>query len=451
MLIRSFITLVSVCTAASVLAAASDADIAKLGTQLTAVGAEPGANANGRIPAFNGQKMTPPAGWQAGAKPVNPYAGEKPLYVIDASNAEQYKSQLSEGQLTMLKSIAGYTMEVYPTHRDCGYPDFVAGQSKKNASVAKLNATDGLEMAVGGGIPFPLPQTGAEAIWNHKMRYNGVSANNTNIVVFPPKGSTGKEFGEVQAFYDEFYTPMGNPAVNSPSDVDGVEFALRERTLAPSSIAGDGVSGIYYLTKPTEANLYFSAQRRARRAPTYQYDAPILNTDNLAAVDQTWMFNGVLDRYDFKLVGKRELLIPYNNFALFDHTLSPEDVFSSQSIQRDKVRYELHRVWEVQATVKAGKRHAMPKRTFFQDEDTWAIGVADAYDAGGKLWRSQEAYSAPEYSLGACYMFGNSLFDVQAGRYLANTIAGSGKAVNFNAERKLNEFTAAAFSRWIGR
>lgn len=433
-------------------AAAAEHEATRLGADLTAVGAEKAGNKDGSIPAYGGAHMAAPAGWKAGAKPVNPYAGEKPLYVIDAANVDKHKDKLSEGQRALLKSMPGYRMDVYASHRSCGYPDFVAEQTRKNASSAKLNGEFGLAEAVGGGIPFPMPKNGAEVIWNHKLRYNGESIDTTYTLVVPPKGSTGKSIGEVQVYHDQLLFPMASPSVKSPADVNGVEFGFREQTLAPSAVAGDGVQANYYLDKPSEVNLYFSAQRRMRRAPTYQYDAPVLNTDNLAIIDQTWMFNGPLDRYDFKLVGKREMLVPYNNFPLYDHTLAADDVYAGNFMVRDQVRYELHRVWVVEATVKAGKRHSMPKRTFYVDEDNWTIAAADLYDNSGKLWRSQESYVVPEYALGACYLAGLATYDVQASRYLAGQlVAGSGKPTHFSRDYKLNDFSVDSVRRWIAR
>lgn len=439
-------------SALSTPAGAAEQDAARLGADLTPVGAEKAGNKEGSIPAYGGTRMPPPTGWKVGAKPVNPYAGEKPLYVIEAGNIDKYKDKLSDGQQALVKTMPGYRMEVYPAHRSCGYPDFVAEQTKKNLSVAKLDAENGLADAVGGGIPFPLPKSGAEAIWNHKLRYNGESIDTTYTQVVPPKGASGKNIGEVQVYHDQLLYPMASAAVKSAAEVKGVEFGFREQTLAPSSVAGDGVQAYYFLDKPTEVNLYFSAQRRMRRAPTYQYDAPVLNTDNLATIDQAWMFNGLLDRYDFKLAGKRELLIPYNNFPLYDHTLQAEDVYAGNYMARDKVRYELHRVWVVEATIKAGKRHSMPKRTFYIDEDSWTIVTADLYDNAGKLWRSQEAYLVPEYALGACYLSGTAIYDVQAGRYMAaNVLAGAGKPTTFSRDYKLEDFSVDAVRRWVAR
>ena len=450
--IRMITTALAYIAATAVYASPNSADIAKLGSELTPIGAEVAGSSSGGVPAFGGAVMHAPTGWSAGAKPVDPYSKEKPLYIIDVGSADQYKDRLSPGQYALVKSLPGYSMAVFESHRSCGIPNVVAEQTKKNASLASLDGEDRLTAAVGGGYPFPLPKSGAEIIWNHKLRYNGPSVETYVVNVIPPKGSKGTDFGEVQLYLDQLYFPMASTSVTSPTEVGNVESALREQTLAPPSVAGDGVASISYIDKPTEANLYFSAQRRMRRAPNYQYDAPILNTDNLITADVAWMFNGAMDRYDFKLIGKRELLIPYNTFSLYDHTLKATDVFQGEFIKRSMVRYELHRVWEVEATVKAGKRHSMPKRVFYVDEDTWTISVQDLYDSSGKTWRTMEGYLVPEYSLGTCFLAGSTIYDVQAGRYAGQSIvAASGKPARFSSDLKASDFSADAFRRWIGR
>jgi hypothetical protein len=210
------------------------------------------------------------------------------------------------------------------------------------------------------------------------------------------------------------------------------------------------------MDKPNDLWLYFAAQRRVRRAPTYQYDAPVTQTDNLLAVDQVWMFNGAMDRYDFKLVGKKELIVPYNNLALYDHTVDATTVHDPEFMVRDKVRYEPHRVWVVEATVKPGVRHSFAKRVFYIDEDSWLVVAEDLYDAQGKLWRTMEAYTVVDWSLGACVQAGHVSYDLQLGRYISNFMtAGSGKAPVYStgSDVKVNasDFTLQAFRQATSR
>ncbi len=130
------------------------------------------------------------------------------------------------------------------------------------------------------------------------------------------------------------------------------------------------------------------------------------------------MYAGAMDRYDWKLVGKQELLIPYNSFKLIDKSRKYKDIYLGDFLNRDLIRYELHRVWKVEATVKQGMRHQMAKRVFYLDEDSWALMVADNYDAQGKLWRVQESSVYPAPELPACVGQEFVSYDLSVGRYI---------------------------------
>src|SRR6266540_581276 len=105
----------------SVCAAVGEQEAAQLGKSLTPVGAEKAANKDGTIPEWTGGLTTPPTGWKPGQKRVDPFAADKPLFSIDASNVDRYKDKLSEGQLALVKQLKGYRMDVYPTRRSCGF------------------------------------------------------------------------------------------------------------------------------------------------------------------------------------------------------------------------------------------------------------------------------------------------------------------------------------------
>src|SRR5512140_1805085 len=98
------------------------ADLAKLGTTLTPVGAEKAGNAAGTIPAWDGGITKPPAGYQPGGHYPDPFAGDKPLFTITGQNLDQYKANLSEGQVAMLKKYPDWKMNVYPSHRTASFP-----------------------------------------------------------------------------------------------------------------------------------------------------------------------------------------------------------------------------------------------------------------------------------------------------------------------------------------
>ena len=149
------------------------ADLAKLGTTLTPLGAEKAGNAAGTIPAWDGGITKPIAGYTPGGHYPDPFAADKPLFTITGQNAEQYKAHLSEGQVAMLKKYPDYKMIVYPTHRSAAFPQCHYEETKQCAAKAKLAPGGNGVVGCTGGIPFPEPKDGNETIWNFLLRYRG--------------------------------------------------------------------------------------------------------------------------------------------------------------------------------------------------------------------------------------------------------------------------------------
>lgn len=419
-------------------AVATDAELATLGKALTPLGADAGKNADGSIPAWSGGLTQVPAGWKPGR--VDPYRDDKPLYSIDAANVDKYADKLSEGQIALIKTYQGYRMDVYPSKRSCPVPDLVAQQTRKNATSAKLGA-DGwqLEQVLGGGLPFPFPKSGAEAMWNYKLRYTGMGRKAQISALMPDKGGG---YTENKQWASELY-PFNDPAVTGPADVGGVESKLLYEVLSPASRAGEGYLIHAYLDKPQDAWIYFPGQRRVRRSPTFAYDNPIAGFDNLYFVDQINVFTGALDRYDYKLVGKKEMFVPYNSNKLIDKSNKFKDMLGADYVNRDFMRYEPHRVWVVEATVKADKRHSFAKRVFHFDEDSWALLQVDMYDAKGNLWRVQEGslWAAPD--VGACITYETQMYDLVARRYVVDNWTAEGEVIDLTAakEGRINQAT----------
>jgi uncharacterized protein DUF1329 len=98
------------------------------------------------------------------------------------------------------------------------------------------------------------------------------------------------------------------------------------------------------------------------------------------------------------------------------------EIQAERFLNPDHLRWELHRVWVVEATVVAGKRHVLPKRTFYLDEDTWMGVISDGWDAKGQLsktfWRFLVA--APELPGLQTSMFGH--YNLQTGDWIANLV-----------------------------
>jgi hypothetical protein len=374
-----------------------------------------------------------PAGWKPGR--MDPYKDDKPLFAIDAGNVDKHKEHLTEGDTALIKAYKGYRMDVYPTRRSCSFPESVAERTRKNATTAKV-AADGwrLEQAAGGGIPFPVPKSGVEVMWNYKLRYMG-EGRVADISMLLPEKAGG--YTELKQHSYELY-PFNSSTAASPADVGNVDAKLLYEVLTPASRAGEMYLLHSFFDKPQDAWIYFPGQRRVRRAPSFAYDNPIAGTDSLYFVDQINMFTGALDRYDFKLLGKREVYLPYNSYKLIDKTNKYKDLIGPDYVKRDAMRYELHRAWVVEANVKADKRHSFAKRVFYIDEDSWALLHVDMYDAKGALWRVQEGslWAAPEIQ--ACTNFEYQMYDLVAHRYVVD---------GYSAESELLDLAAGKAGR----
>ena len=434
--------LVAAQSGAAALAAISADEAKALGTTLTAVGAEKGANKDGTIPAYTGGLTQLPADFKAGSgiRP-DPFAGEKPRLVIDAKNAAQYADKLTAGTTELLKLYPGFRVDVYPTHRTVAFPKFVTD----NTAAAALHARTGNEgrsiEGVHAAFPFPIPKDGYEAMWNHLVRFNGQSYEakyrNLNVdasghVALATEGVSVQDF----PFWD-----------TSRPDVD-TYWRIKLSYTAPARRAGEALMIIDPLdvgNKDRRAWSYLPGQRRTKVAPDLSFDTPNPGTAGATTFDDTFIFNGSMDRFNFKLVGKKEMFVPYNDYkAVFQST--QDELLKPNHLNPDTVRWELHRVWVVEATLREGKRHVYGKRTFYLDEDSWAALASDNYDARGQLYRAGFAYMAPSYDLPAPYtdMFGH--YDFVSRVYsLTGFIAETG-GVRFTKPQSDREWTADALA-----
>ncbi len=422
-------------------AAVSEQEAARLGKDLTPVGAEKAASKDGAIPAWDGGMTKVPAGWKPGR--LDPYAADKPLFSVDASNLDKYQDKVPPGQAALIKTYKGYKLDVYPTHRSCPAPELVAERSKKNATYAKVG-DDGwrLEQAYTAGVPFPIPKSGVEVLWNYKTRYTGLGRRAQIAALMPDKDGS---LVETKQWAFELY-PFNDPKNSTLKDIEGIDSKLLYDVQSPPSRAGEGYLIHAYLDKPQDAWIYFPGQRRVRRSPTFAYDNPIACFDNLDFVDQINMFTGAPDRYDFKLVGKKEMFVPYNSYKLIDKKNKFKDMLGPEYVKRDFMRYENHRVWVVEATVKGDKRHSFAKRVFYIDEDSWAVLHVDMYDAKGNLWRVQEGslWAAPD--VGACISYEYQMYDLVARRYVTDNWTAEGEVLDITAGKE-GRVNTATFSQ----
>jgi hypothetical protein len=433
--------------ASSALAGVSATDAARLGKDLTPMGAETKGN-GGDIPAWTGGIETP-AGFQPGEKFIDPFASDKVKFTITAANFEQYKANLTEGQIAMFKRYpATYKMPVYPTHRSVNYPQKVYDRTLENATQTSLNDGGNGMSNYAEGAPFPIPATGLEVIWNHIVSYRGESGSR---VVGQAAPQANGDYTMVKL--REEFTFKGNLTDYDDASMkdNNILFYFKQEVVAPARLAGNVLlvhETLNQVQGPRKAWIYNAGQRRVRRAPQVAYDGPGTASDGLRTSDNFGMFNGSPDRYNWKLVSKKEVYIPYNSYKLNGGDLKYDDIIKPGHINQDLTRYELHRVWHVEATLKEGQRHVYSKRTFYIDEDTWQAAAVDHYDGRGELWRVAEGHTIFFYD-DKIQTYGiETLYDLQSARYLALGLSNEEEnAYNFNLDRKEKEYTPAALRR----
>ncbi|MBK5356503.1 DUF1329 domain-containing protein [Pseudomonas sp. TH41] len=429
--------------ATSVMAAVPAAEADKLGKSLTPMGAEMAGNADGSIPAWKPMAKTVGTADSKGFL-SDPYASEKPLFTITAQNVDQYKDKLAPGQYAMFKRYPEtFKMPVYPSHRGATVPDDVFAAIKKNATATNLvsggNGLENFESAV----PFPIPKSGVEVIWNHITRYRGGSVTRLVTQATPqPNGSFSLVY-----FQDQFVF-RDKMKDYDPKNPGNILFYFKQKVTAPARLAG-GVLLVHetldQVKEPRSAWVYNAGQRRVRRAPQVSYDGPGTAADGLRTSDNLDMYNGAPDRYDWKLEGKKEMYIGSDSYKLDSPNLKYADIIKAGHINQDLTRYELRRVWHVVATLKEGQRHIYAKRDFYIDEDTWQAAVIDHYDGRNQLWRVAEAHSQNYYNVQVPWYTLETLYDLQSGRYLALGMKNEEKsAYDFGFTATTSDFTPAA-------
>jgi len=426
-------------------AAPSAEDIARLGKDLTPFGAETAGNADGTIPAWKGGITTPPAGYKPGDHHPDPYADDTVRFTISSENMAQYAKNLTPGQLALLKTYDTFRMKVYPTRRSASAPQRIYDATLKNAATAELNeAGHGMTGAI-GGIPFPIPKNGLEAIWNHILRFRA--------------NTLDRRFGQAPVTRSGHYTMVKiNEKIlfdyslpgATESGLNNIILRFKQRVMSPARLAGRILlvhETLDQVKDHRKAWIYNPGQRRVRRAPNVAFDNPGTAADGLRTSDQLDMFNGSPERYNWKLVGKREIFVPYNAYQLHSDRLKYTDVLIPKHLNPDHLRYELHRVWVVDATVKTGTRHIYKRRTFYIDEDSWQILLVDQYDSRDQIWRVSEGHAINYYDVPTFWYTVEAHYDLQSGRYLALGLNNEERMYDFKAKLSVQDFTTAALRR----
>ncbi|MCX7080556.1 MAG: DUF1329 domain-containing protein, partial [Pseudomonas sp.] len=372
---------------------------------------------------YKGGLTTPPASFKPGdSMRPDPFADEKPLLVIDGKNVDQYKGLLTATTVELAKRYPTYRIDVYPTHRTVSLPQAVLANTLKNATDAKsLNGGLAIDNVL-PGVPFPIPQSGSEAMWNHLLRYLGTNINtkydswNVDAAGVPTLSTTAVAF-------------MNYPIYENMSKLitsTDIFYQMKLYYTGPARRAGEAImlkDSADPLTQPRKAWQYLPGQRRVKLAPDLAYDTPNPGTAGANTYDDTFVFMGALDRYDWKLKGKQEMIVPYNTYKL-TYADQAKPLTTPNHIAPDYVRWEKHRVWVVEATLKPGARHIYHKRRFYLDEDSWIALASDQYDSSGKLYRGAFTFLSQSYDKQTPDTSPFMIYDLVGGNYNINGIVG---------------------------
>ncbi len=422
-------------------------EIARLGADLTPMGAEKAGNADGSIPAWEGGIQTPPVEFKPGGHHPDPFPDDQPKFVINKENASQHAAKLTEGHKAMLNQYGDtFFMNVYETRRTAAFPERIYQATKQVAATAELiEGGNGVTGAI-IGTPFPIPKNGLEVIWNHILRYRADHAvRNIGQAPVTRNGSY-----TMVKLLDNFLLLYALPDAKE-EDLNNIIAMFTQRVLAPPRLAGQILLVHETLNQAKEhrkAWLYNPGQRRVRRAPNVAFDNPGTAADGLRTSDQLDMFNGSPERYDWELVGKKEIYVPYNSYRVHSNSLKYSDVLMPLHMNPEHLRYELHRVWVVDAKLKDGTRHIYKRRTFYVDEDSWQVLAVDQYDNRDQLWRVSEGHVINYYDVPNLWTTVEAHYDLQSGRYLAVGLNNEEAfTYDFAAPLNRNDFSPAALRR----
>jgi Protein of unknown function (DUF1329) len=407
----------------------SQEEISKLGDSLTPFGAVKAGNEAGTIPAWTGGVCAPPANYdpiegdRGGSPYANPFPDEEPRLVITAENMSQYADKIDAGTKALMKRYPEtFRMDVYPTHRTACFPDWAYKNTIENVEKPRLvGDAPGLEGAH-AQVPFPIPKDGYQAMWNSNVKFDQPRSGGTQAA-YLVDASGNSTLLSIQNIPNRNYywdNELDTVPENQPY------WMLLAETVDPSSVAETKQMRHSFTNaheRETMAWSYVPGQRRVRLAPEFKYDTVSTQSGGILLYDEINGFSGDMDKFNFKLVGRKEMFVPYNAYELW--AADPEISNTPNHVNPDVMRWELHRVWEVEATLKEGERHVQMVKRFFLDEDSWSILSYHSLDHGGNIHHVMhqppvQRYEVPMFSNGQY-----ALYDFSKGIYSHGSLMGA--------------------------
>lgn len=420
--ISAALTIVTAFCASTALAAVSAEEAARLGADLTPVGAERAGNEDGSIPEWTGGLTVPTAGFENGGRRPDPFADEKPILQITAQNMDQYAEKLTDGTKALLKRYPDtYRLDIYQTHRTAAAPQWLYDNTLQNATRATLADSAGGPVPEGAfaGYPFPIPKAGVEVMLNSKLRWRGDSwhkqGNNYQVTADGRSILLSKVSQDNMAPY---YFKEG-----TLEQFNGQYWVVRLDTQGPAIRAGEAIIGHQFVDESkTNSWVYLVGQRRVRKLPNACCDTPTPAAAGIVSFDELEGFSARLDRFDWDIVEKKEMYIPYNS----NRTLVPtkdSEILGANHLNPDHIRWELHRVWVIEANLASGQRHTSAKSRYYVDEDSWLTVLGDRWDAKGQLSRAVYTIPVAMPDLPGQVPYGWGVYDLLAGNYVAMELA----------------------------
>lgn len=395
----------------------------KLGKQLTCVGSEKTGTKEG-VPEYTGKWQGTPPGIKytphVGQHPIDVYADEKPLFTITAKNMKEYAAHLSDGQKAMFTRYPEtFRIPVYPGHRDFSFTDEVCAVVKKNALEAEV-IDNGLGIkGYMGAMPFPFAKTGQEAIFNALLPTRPFTEHTIrDLANVLPDGSIS--FGRNNnKSLDLANAPenLGKPIERTSVMALGLNLVmlpLRDKGSISVSQEPMNFAGGKRMTWAYDPGI-----RRVRQVPEYGFDQPLSGTGGKMTIDSDLLFNGSPERYEWKLLGKRQMYIPANAYKIHQPTVKYTDLLQKNHANPDFMRYEMRRVWVIEATLKESYRHLYGKRVIFLDEDTGHAIATDLYDTRGILWQYAFVNDYYAFDLKSWHTGTSFYHDLNSGSYFA--------------------------------
>jgi len=404
----------------------SAAEALRLGKDLTPTGAERAANADGSIPA-----------WTGAVTPTATLLAERPLFTITRANVDEYRDKLPAGAVALLGRYESFALPVYATRRTLVLPSAVTETVREQATKVSI---EGYALANRGGTttPFPIPANGVQVLWNHQLRYLGGGIDRTFASYHVHANGT---VSETKTRERRIFPP------NLDASVEGMLMYCRSDVLSgPAAGRATLLHDRFDLAGGPQAWAYDPRTRRVKRTGDLVYDG-ILDARGMCYADQFDACHGPFDRFEYTLVGKVERYVPYNAVALLDPATKHADVTAVNTPNPAWMRYELHRVWVVEARLVEGQRHPIAKRTLYVDEDSWSVLWEDAWDGHDQLWRIGVHPVVQFTDANLMFYAANIWHDLSSGDCFVSSLASADSSWQFDVKGEVAEFEPSALGR----